>query len=93
MEEPELLSVNYEQWNLTVDDLRQQALETVHPRTRERFWALHQVVLGGVPTHVADELGREDEAVHNWIHRFNAEDPEALTYRRGGGRPPLCPPP
>ena len=87
-----MLSVNYEQWNLTSDDLRHKAIKADHPRTRERFWALHQVVLGRVPTHVAEELGREDETVHKWIHRFNAEGPEALTYRRSGGRPPLCPP-
>jgi hypothetical protein len=26
----------------------------------------------------------------DWVHRYNTHGPEALTYQRSGGHPPLC---
>jgi len=41
-----MLKVNYARWNQTRQDLRQQALEAEHPRTRERYLALYEITSG-----------------------------------------------
>ena len=40
-------------------------------------------------TQWAKELGRTDDTVLSWVHRYNDKGPEALGYRRSGGRAPL----
>ena len=84
-----MLRVNYHKWGHRLDDLRLFAVEAVHPRTRERFLALYDIARGRSAARVARLIGREDETVHSWVHRFNHQGAPALIYRRSGGRPPF----
>ncbi len=77
-------------WNQTLDDLRHLATVAPHARTRERFLALYMIASGQTnATCWAAVIGREDESVINWVHNYNERGPEALTYRRSGGRAPF----
>jgi hypothetical protein len=77
-------------WGQSVDDMRRLSIEAEHPRTRERFQALYQI--GSEQTNAtqwAIEIGRDDNTVIGWVHTYNLLGPEALHYRRTGGRPPF----
>ena len=77
-------------WGQTADDLRRLATEAEHPRTRERFLALFVLAAGqSNATLWAEEIGRCDECVLSWIHKYNERGPDAMTYRRTGGHTPL----
>lgn len=79
-----------DKWGQTTEDLRRLALESEHPRTRERFLALYQIALGHTnATAYAKEIGRCDDVVLNWVHLYNDQGPDALMYRRTGGRTPF----
>jgi len=81
-------------WGQTIDDLRRAALVAAHPRTRERFQALHMIAAGqSNATRWAEAIGRNDESVLGWVHRYNRGGPDALTYRSTGGRAPFLPRP
>ena len=67
--------------------LRQQALDAVHARSRERFLALHEIARGDCATRVAERTGRHPQTVMEWLHNHNEHGPGALSYRRTGGRP------
>jgi len=68
-------------------DLRRLALTTPHARSRERFLALHDIAQGSCATHVAARTGRHPQTVMGWLHSYSEHGPEALLYRRTGGRP------
>src|ERR1700761_9197338 len=53
--------------------------------------ALHEIARGGCASAVAERTGRHPQTVMGWLHRYNEGGPEAVRYRRTGGRPPLCP--
>ena len=77
-------------WAQSAADLRRLAVEAEHPRTRERFLALYMIVSG--KTNASEwsvEIGRDDDTVIGWVHTYNKSGPEALHYRRTGGRSPL----
>ena len=77
-------------WNHTADDLRRLSVDSEHARTRERFMALYLIATGQTnATAWAEETGRCDESLMAWVHAYNEHGPEALVYRRTGGRPPL----
>ena len=77
-------------WGQTVEDLRRLALEAEHARTRERFQALHRIAVGRTnASRWAAEIGRNDESVLGWVHRYNQAGPAALTYVPSGGRAPF----
>lgn len=77
-------------WNQTVADLRRLSTEAEHPRTRERFLTLYMIGSKKAnATQWAAEIGRTDDAVLKWVHKYNKEGPEALVYERTGGRAPL----
>lgn len=81
---------DFTKWKQTPDDFRRLAVEAEHPRTRERFQALYQIVIGGSnATQWAEQIGRCDESVMGWVHTYNRKGPEALIYRRTGGRAPF----
>lgn len=81
---------NLAKWDQTLSDLRRLSVEAEHPRTRERFLALYMVgSKQSNATQWAVEIGRTDDTVLGWIHKYNEAGPEALTYRRTGGRLPL----
>ncbi|MBV8574538.1 MAG: helix-turn-helix domain-containing protein [Acetobacteraceae bacterium] len=86
-----MLRVDHQRWDQTVADLRDLALSAVHPRSRERFLALHEIAAGSCATAVAERTGRRAQTVMGWLHVYNDHGPEALTDQRSGGRPPFVP--
>src|SRR5947209_8663545 len=87
-----MVRVEMAKWGQRLEDLRRTSLYAAHPRTRERFQALYLIASGQFnATTCAAHLGRHDETVLGWVHRYNAHGPAALTYRRSGGRAPLLP--
>ncbi len=72
-------------------DLRHLALTAAHPRSRERFLALHEMAQGSCATVVAERTGLRAQTVMGWLHAYNEHGPEALSYQRTGGRPPFAP--
>jgi hypothetical protein len=86
-----VLHVDHQRWGQTVADLRDLALSAPHPRSRERFLALHEIAEGGCATTVGERTGRRAQTVMGWLHADNEHGPEVLTYQRSGGRPPFVP--
>ena len=86
-----VLRVDHERWDQTRGDLRELALSAPHARSRERFLALHEIARGGCASEVAERTGRHPQTVMGWLHRYNEGGPEAVKYRRTGGRPPFAP--
>lgn len=77
-------------WGQELADLRRLSLEAEHRRTRERFQALYMI--GSQQTNAtawAREIGRNLDTVLDWVHTYNEHGPEALAYRRTGGRVPF----
>jgi hypothetical protein len=75
-----------------VEVLRLASLHEPHPRSRERFQALYLIASGRFhATACAAPLGRQDETVPRWAHRYNRHGPAALAYRHSGGRAPFSP--
>lgn len=86
-----MIKVECETWEQSVRELQELALHAPHPRTRERFLALFLMVSEGIcAREVARRTGRVEETVQDWVHKYNAQGPEALTYRRSGGRRPFA---
>jgi transposase len=67
------------------------ALSAPHPRTRERALALFDIAQGRCATQLALRTGRRAQTVMGWVHAYNERGPDALAYRRSGGRPPFAP--
>ncbi len=86
-----MLRVDHARWGQTAEDLRRLATSAPHQRTRERFLALYEVTRASCATRVATRTRRHPQTVMEWLHLYNTRGPEALAYRRTGGRPPLCP--
>ena len=85
-----MLKVELARWKQALEDLRRASVQAAHPRTRERFQALYLIASGRLnATACAAHIGRQDETVLGWVHRYNAQGPDALAYRRTGGRAPL----
>ena len=85
-----MVRVELDRWGQRLQDLRQTALHAAHPRTRERFQALSLIASGQCnATTCAEHIGRSDETVLGWVHRYNTHGPDTLAYRRTGGRAPL----
>ncbi len=72
-----MLQICYEQWGQTADSLRDQALNSPHPRTRERFLALFEITCGKNATQISRETGRNHQTVMGWVHRYNQTGPKA----------------
>lgn len=85
-----VLRVEHKRWGRTEADLRRLALSAPHARSRERFLALREIVRGGCATEVAERTGRHPQTVMGWVHGYNEGGPEAVLYRRTGGRPPFA---
>jgi len=85
-----MIRVEMAKWGQRLEDLRLASLQAAHPRSRERFQALYLIASGRFnATTCAAHIGRQDETVLGWVHRYNASGPDALCYRRSGGRSPL----
>jgi transposase len=85
-----MLHVDCARWDQTPEDLRQLATGAPHPRTRERFMALYEITQASCATRVAPRTHRHPQTVTKWVHLYNQHGPEALVYRRTGGRPPFA---
>jgi transposase len=85
-----MLRVEYARWGQTPADLRELAMSASHPRTRERFLALYEITQESCATRIAERTHRHPQTVMEWLHLYNTGGPEALTYRRTGGRPPFA---
>ncbi len=85
-----MLQVDHARWGQTPQDLRHLALSAPHPRTRERVLALLDIAQGSCATQVAARTGRHPQTIMGWVHAYNAHGPDALLYRRTGGRPPFA---
>jgi transposase len=86
-----MLHVDYARWDQTPEDLRRLATSVAHQRTRERFLALYEITQESCATRVAARTRRHPQTVMEWLHLYNSRGPEALAYRRTGGRPPFAP--
>jgi transposase len=85
-----MVRVEMAKWGQTLEDLRLASVHAAHRRSRERFQALYLIASGRYSaTTCAAHIGRHDETVLGWVHRYNEQGPDALTYRRTGGRAPL----
>jgi transposase len=77
-------------WGQDIQDLLRLSVESDHARTRERFLALYMIGSGQTnATAWSSQIGRHSITVIGWVHTYNQAGPEALVYRRTGGRPPL----
>ena len=74
---------------LAPEDLRHVSLNAPHARTRERALALFDITQHSCATQVAVRTGRRAHTVMGWVHAYNAQGPDALVYRRTGGRRPF----
>jgi transposase len=86
-----MLYVNTARWNQTPDDLRRLAVQAPHARTRERFQALYEVTQEWSAFSWSKETDRRHSTILEWIRKYNEHGPDALTFARTGGRPPLSP--
>ena len=86
-----MLRVDHARWGQTAEDLRRLATSAPHLRPRERFLALYEVTQESCATRVAARTRRHPQTVMEWLHLYNTRGPEALAYRRTGGRPPFAP--
>ena len=86
-----MLRVDCARWGQTPDDLRRLARSAPHARTRERALALFDLARESCATQVAERTGRRPQTVMGWLHADNTQGPDALVYRRTGGRPPFAP--
>ena len=86
-----MLRVDCARWGGTAEDLRHLAMSAPHARTRERALALYEITQESCgATCVALRAGRHPQTVMGWLHAYNARGPDALLYRRTGGRPPFA---
>ena len=86
-----MLRVDHARWGQTPEDLRRLGTSAPHQRTRERFLALYEITQASCASRVAARTGRHPQTVMEWLHLYNTRGPEALAYRRTGGRPPFAP--
>jgi hypothetical protein len=84
-----VIRVDLARWGQTPEDLRHLALSAPHARTRERALALFDITQHRCATQVAVRTGRRAHTVMDGVHAYNAQGPDALTFRRTGGRRPF----
>jgi Homeodomain-like domain len=84
-----VLRVEYARWGQSPEDLRSLALSAPRARTRERALALFDIAQHSCATQVAVRTGRRAHTVMDWVHAYNQGGPDALAFRRTGGRRPF----
>lgn len=84
-----MLRPDCSRWNQKPEDLLRLSIEADSPRSRERYLALYMIASQqSNATQWAQKIGREDQTVMGWVHRYNAEGPSGVIYRHSGGRTP-----
>jgi transposase len=87
-----MLRPDFAKWSQSPEDVRRLSLEAEHARSRERFQALYMIGSGQYSaTQWAHQLGRQDETVIGWVHRYNSAGPTSVYYQHSGGRSPFLP--
>ncbi len=84
-----MIRVDCARWGQTPEDLRHLALNAPHARTRERALALFDITQHRCATQVALRTGRRAHTVMDWVHAYTQDGPDALAFRRTGGRLPF----
>ena len=84
-----MIRVDCARWGQTPEDLRHLALSAPHARTRERALALFDITQHSCATQVAMRTGRRAHTVMDGVHAYNQGGPDALAFRRTGGRRPF----
>ncbi len=84
-----MIRVDCARWGQTPEDLRHLALSAPHARTRERVLALFDITQRSCATQGALRTGRRAHTVLGWVHAYNQGGPDALAFRRTGGRRPF----
>jgi hypothetical protein len=84
-----VIRVEDARWGQSPRDLRCLAVSAPHARTRERALALFEIAQGRCATRLAERTGRHPQTVMGWVHAYNAQGPDALAFRRTGGRRPF----
>lgn len=79
-------------WHQTPEELLQLSMEAENQRSRERYLALYMISTGqSNATHWAAQIGRENQTVMGWVHRYNMAGPAGVVYQHSGGRTPFLP--
>src|SRR4051812_34590769 len=84
-----VLRVDLARWGQTPEDLRHLALSAPHAGTLDRPLARFAITHHGSPTQVPGRTGRRAHTVMEWVHAYNQGGPDALAFRRTGGRRPF----
>ena len=85
-----MIRPDFAKWEQTPQDILKLSIQAAHKRTRERFQALYMIGTGQKnATQWAQEIGRQNVTVLNWVHSYNAQGPVGLAYRHSGGRTPF----
>ena len=85
-----MLTVETEKWQQSVQDLYRLSIEAAHPRSRERYQALHQIASGQMnASQWSVRYKRHKQTVMGWVHNYNESGPAGVHYQRSGGRPPF----
>src|SRR4051812_49765758 len=84
-----MLRVEYARCGQTSEELRPLAVSAPHARTRERALALFDITQHRCASQVAGRTGRRAHTVMDWVHAYTQGGPDALAFRRTGGRRPL----
>jgi len=85
-----MLRPDFSKWNHTAEELLHQSIHADHPRTRERCLALYMIGSGQwSAAKWAKEIGRQEETVQSWVHKYNEQGMNGIVYRRTGGRSPF----
>lgn len=85
-----MIRPDFAKWGQTPEEVYQLSLKAAHARSRERFQALYMIGTQQInASEWAEQIGRKNQTVMLWVHKYNAEGPESLQYQRTGGRAPL----
>jgi transposase len=85
-----MIRPDFAKWGQTPEEIYQLSLKAAHARSRERFQALYMI--GTQPinaTEWAKQIGRRNQTVMDWVHKYNEQGPQILHYQRTGGPTPL----
>jgi len=87
-----MIRPDFVKWGQTPEAIYQLSLKATHARSRERFQALYLIGTQQInASEWAKQIGRKNQTVMGWVHKYNAGGPASLHYQRSGGPAPLLP--
>jgi transposase len=85
-----MIRPDFAKWGQTPEEIYQLSLKAPHARSRERFQALYMIGTQSInATEWAQQIGRRNQTVMEWVHKYNEQGAASLHYQRTGGRPPF----